>query len=207
MPNMGSVILRSALPTVDEGRVFARLLDEAQEGWFRAALGRKAGDLVSEAYQRPDNELSYLNVTFAEHDGRIIGMAAGYSKEAHHSFTNVLLEVTTGWLRYRLKVFSRISSRLLTFIDTIPAGDFYVRGLAVDAEHRGEGVGTLLLGALERSAQAAGSSRLALDVAAKNRKARRLYERVGMSAESESRKWFGLPNTNLIRMTKTLGRP
>lgn len=206
MRDMGGVILRSALSTVDEGRVFARLLDEAQEGWFRAALGRKAVDLVSEAYQRPDNELSYMNVIFAELDGRIIGMAAGYSAEAHRSFTNVLLEVTTGWLRYRLRVFTRISRRMLTFIDTIPMGDFYVRGLAVDAEHRCAGVGNLLLGALERSARAVGSSRLALDVAAKNGNARRLYERVGMSAEAESRKWVGLPNTNLIRMTKILSR-
>ena len=53
-------------------------------------------------------------------------------------------------------------------------------------------------------ARRAGSTRLALDVAAKNSNARRLYERLGMTAEAESRKWFGLPNTNLIRMTKPL---
>jgi len=196
------VTLRSAEPTVGEGRVFARLLDEAQEGWFRAALGQAAGDLVAEAYLRPNNELSYTHVTFAEHDGRIVGMAAGYSAESHRSFANVLLENTTGWLRLRLRVVVRISRRVLRFIDTIPGGDFYVRALAVDTERRGEGIGTLLLVSLERSAQAAGSRRLALDVAAKNRQARRLYERVGMSPETESRRWFGLPNTNLIRMTK-----
>ena len=179
-----------------------RLIDEAQDGWFRAALGRAAPDRIAEAYLRPDNELSYTNVTFAERDGEIVGMAAGYSAEAHRSFTNVLGDTTTGWLRFRLRAVARVSRRVLTFIDTIPDGEFYVRALAVDTEHRGAGIGTLLLGALEQSAQAAGSRRLALDVAASNRRARRLYERVGMSAEAESRRWFGLPDTNLIRMSK-----
>jgi ribosomal protein S18 acetylase RimI-like enzyme len=198
------VTLRSAVPAVDEGRAFARLLDEAQEGWFRAALGRAAPDHIVEAYLRPDNELSYTNVTFAERDGEILGMVAGYSAEAHRSFTNVLADSTTGWLRLRLRIVARVSRRVLTFIDTIPDGDFYVRALAVDTEHRGAGIGTLLLGSLGRSAQDAGSRRLALDVAAKNLRARRLYEREGMSAEAESRRWFGLPDTNLIRMTKVV---
>ena len=54
------------------------------------------------------------------------------------------------------------------------------------------------------NARDTGARRLALDVAAKNRDGRRFYERIGMTRESESRRWFGLPNTNVIRMTLPL---
>lgn len=198
------VRLRPAIPNVEEGRLFGEFLDEAQEGWFRAALGRRACDIIAQAYTEPAHELSSLYVTFAEREGRIVGMACGYSAEAHRAFTNQLLATATGWRRFRLVTFTRISQRVLRFIDTIPDGDFYVRALAVDPAHRGTGIGTLLMRRLEATARAAGSVRLALDVAAKNRRARRLYEHLGMTAEAESPKWLGLNNTNVIRMTKPL---
>lgn len=201
---MMDVSLRPGEPTVADGLAFARLLDEAQEGWFRAALGGRAAELVAVAYQRTNNELSYQNVVFAETGGSIVGMGAGYAAADQSKFDNALLDLSTGWRGYRLGVISRVSARVLDFLATIPKGDFYVRALAVDDRYRRQGLGTCLLEAIERRARDGGSLRLALDVAAKNREARRLYERVGMSAVAESRKWFGLPNTNLIRMVKPL---
>lgn len=198
------VSVRPAVADREEGRRFASLLDQAQEGWFRAALGRRATDIVSEAYIRPDHELSYVYVTFAETEGRIVGMASGYPADAHRGFTTRPLQMAAGWHRYRLAAMSRASRRVLRFIDTVPDGEFYVRALAVYPEHRGCGIGTLLMRSLEQTARATGSRRLALDVAARNRAARRLYERLGMIGEAESPRWFGLPNTNLIRMTKPL---
>jgi ribosomal protein S18 acetylase RimI-like enzyme len=198
------VSLRPAVPSVGEGRLFGQFLDVAQESWFRAALGRQACDIIAHAYIQSGHELSYQYVTFAEQEGRIVGMASGYTAEAHRDFTNELLAAAAGWRRYRLATFSRISRRLLRFIDTVPDGDFYVRALAVDPAHRGAGIGTLLMRSLEETARTAGSRRFALDVAAKNRTARRLYEHLGMTAEAESPKWFGLRNTNVIRMTKPL---
>lgn len=198
------VLLRPAVPSVEEGRLFGQFLDVAQESWFRAALGRRACDIIADAYTKPGHELSYEYVTFAEQEGQIVGMASGYSAEAHQDFTNQLLQTAAGWRRRRLAAFSRISRRLLMFIDTVPDGDFYVRALAVDAARRGAGIGTLLMHSLEETARATESRRFALDVAAKNRKARRLYEHLGMAAEAASPKWFGLPNTNVIRMTKAL---
>jgi ribosomal protein S18 acetylase RimI-like enzyme len=200
MDLMDGLTLRSASPTLDDAHAFAHLLDEAHEGWYRAALGNRFGDYVAEAYRQPRNELSYENVTFAVRGDQVVGMGAGYSAASKRSFTEVLPVVTTGWRRQRLRAVSRFSRRMLSFIDVVPEGDFYVRALAVDGGYRGGGIGTILLESLEDRARDAGSSRLALDVAAKNKRARQLYERVGMSAEAESRRWFGLPNTNVIRM-------
>ena len=89
-------------------------------------------------------------------------------------------------------------------IDTVPEGDFYVRALAVDPDHRGRGIGTRLLGFLEQQAVAAGTRRIALDVAMKNQRAQALYERQGFTIAGESPRFFGLPNTNVARMAKSL---
>jgi len=198
------ISLRPAAPTVEDGLVFSRLLDQAQEGYFRAMLGRRAGDIIARAFTQPSHDLSYQYVTLAEQGGRVVGMASGYTAEAHRHSTNKPLTAAAGWRRYRMAVFTRITRRIVRFIDTVPEGDFYVRAVAVESARRGAGIGTILIGSLEDTAQAAGSTRLALDVAAKNRSARRLYERLGMTAQAESPRWFGLPNTNLIRMTKPL---
>jgi ribosomal protein S18 acetylase RimI-like enzyme len=197
-------LLRPAAATVEDGLVFARLLDEAQEGMYRKVLGRQAGDTVARAYLEPGHDLSYQYVIFAEQDGRIVGMASGYTAETHRHFTDQILETASGWRRYRWAAFMRVARRVFQFIDTVPDGDFYVRALAVEPADRDAGIGTLLLESLEDNARAAESKRLALDVAAKNRNAQRLYKRLGMTAEAESPKWFRLPNTNLIRMVKTL---
>ncbi len=203
--NAGSarVSLRAADSTVEEGRVFARLLDQAQEGYYRAMLGRRAGDVIARAFTQPGHDLSHQCVTFAEQDGQIVGMASGYTAEDHRRFTDRPLRSAAG-RRLRVAAFIRLTRRMVQFMNAVPDGDFYVRAVAVEPAHRGAGIGTMLISSLEDTARAAGSARLALDVAAKNRHARKLYERLGMAAEAESRKWFGLPNTNLIRMTKPL---
>ena len=199
-----TILLRSAVPTLGDGFAFAELLDQAQQGVFRVALGRKANEIVAQAFLERGHDLSYENVTFAERGEQIVGMGSGYTAEAHRHFSGEPLEAAAGWRRYRFAAFAMLGRRLLRFMETIPDGDFYVRALAVDPAHRGAGIGTRLIGSLESTARAAGSTRLALDVAGKNRDGRRLYERLGMTAEAESPKWFGLPNTNAIRMTKPL---
>jgi hypothetical protein len=67
------ISLRPAAPTVEDGLVFSRLLDQAQEGYFRAMLGRRAGDIIARAFTRPSHDLSYQYVT------NVIGfLVAGY---------------------------------------------------------------------------------------------------------------------------------
>lgn len=171
---------------------------------YRQVLGRRAARIVAEVFTQPSHDLSYQHVTFAEATGGVVGMASGYTAEAHRNSTDRIRHTATGWRRYGWMAFNRLAARTLRFIDVVPEGDYYVRALAVDPSHRGTGVGTALFASLEGQARSCGSQRIALDVAAKNKKALRLYERLGMSAEAESQRWFYIPNTNLIRMTKPL---
>ena len=64
----------------------------------------------------------------------------------------------------------------------------YIEALAVLIEHRGKGVGSRLLADAEECAIAAGRSRLALHVLVTNKRARKLYERVGFRLWNRGRR-------------------
>ncbi len=78
-----SVTLRPAVATIDEGVLFARYLNVAADGAFRALLGRDFDRVIGEAYLSPGHDLSYENAVFAERSGRIAGMASGYTSQQH----------------------------------------------------------------------------------------------------------------------------
>ena len=202
--HMPSTTLRSANPTFDEGQLFANYLDQAAEGFFRFMLGRRAVDIIATVFTQPDHDLSYQHVTFVEQNAVIVGMVSGYTAEQHHLSSGSILEKAAGRYNLRFIVISTIFSPLLRIIDTIADGDFYLQAIAVDKEHRGESLGSILIDFIEGFAREAGSKRLSLDVSAKNENARIIYEHYGMTVESHWPKRLALPGLRLLRMTKTL---
>jgi ribosomal protein S18 acetylase RimI-like enzyme len=93
---------------------------------------------------------------------------------------------------------------VMRITDSIPDGDFYLQFIGVDKVLRGEGVGSILMDSFEERARASGSTRLSLDVSAKNEGARRFYERRGMKVESQWPKRLPIPGLKFYRMTKGL---
>ena len=93
---------------------------------------------------------------------------------------------------------------IMRIIDSIAHGDFYVQAIAVDTELRGDGVGSILMDSSEERAHTSGSTRLSLDVSAKNRGARRFYEHRGMNVESQWPTRLAIPVLKFYRMTKVL---
>jgi ribosomal protein S18 acetylase RimI-like enzyme len=202
--NRHSLKLRAANPILEEGLVCARYLDEAAEGFFRMMLGRRALEIVAKAYTRPDNNYSYRNVTFAEQNGRIVGMVLGFTAEEHRRFTDRPLKQAAGFPALRMRTVQLLTRPMLQVLKTIADGDFYLLSIAIDESMRGQGVGSTLLDSMEDRARGSGSTRLALDVAAKNERARRLYERRGMTVESQWPKRLPLRGLKLYRMTRSL---
>ncbi|MDJ0924589.1 MAG: GNAT family N-acetyltransferase [Acidimicrobiia bacterium] len=200
------ISLRHADPTLEDGLVFARLVDYAQEGMMRMKFGKHAGEVIARAFIQPGHDLCYSYVTFAERDGRILGTGSGYTGEEHRNHTDEVItaEAAASGRRWRQSLMEWLAQRPLRFMEVVPDGDFYLRALAVEPAYRGSGIGTQLLQRLEGEARRSGSKRLSLDVATKNRRGRQLYERFGFEVESESPRFFGLPRTNVARMVKTL---
>ncbi len=201
MENVGSILLRAAKPTFDEGLVFARYLGQAAEGFFRFMLGRRVADIVATAYIQPDHDLSYQNVTFAEHDKVIVGMALAYTAEQHRRSSDQPLKQAAGYRALRMNGVRLLLAPLWRILDTIDDRDFYLQAIATDKELRGEGIGSQLMDSIENQGVARGSARLSLDVSARNEGARRLYEHRGMTVESEWPRLKFIPRL-FVRMTK-----
>lgn len=198
------ITLRAGNPTFDEGLVFARYLDQAAEGFFRFLFGRKMTDVIATAYTEPDHDFSYQNVTFAEENGVVVGMVSGFTAEQHQRSSDWHLRQAAGRSALRFATVKFLCAPLWRFLDTINDGDFYLQAIAVKGQLRGQGVGSILIDAIEERAVACGSARLALDVAAKNEGARRLYEHRGMNIETQWPKRLSIPQFRILRMTKTL---
>ena len=196
--------LRPANPTLDDGLAFARYLDQAAEGFFRLMLGRRAGHIIATAFAQPDHDLSYQNVTFVERDNVIVGMVSGYTAAQHRRSSRQALKQAAGRRNLRMRIVLILFAPLMRIIDSIADGDFYLQAIGVDKELRGDGVGSVLMDCFEDRARTSGSTRLSLDVSAKNEGARRFYERRGMTVESQWPKHLPIPGLRFYRMTNTL---
>ena len=199
-----SIVLRAAKPTFDEGLVCGRYLDEAVEGFFRFMFGPRAAQIIAKAYTQPRHSFSFENATYAEHDKQIVGMALGFTAEQRRCFSDKPLKKAAGFPALRMRAMKILCAPLLRILKTIADGDFYLLAIAIDKELRGEGVGSALMDSIEERARASGSTRVSLDVAAKNEGARRLYERRGMTVESQWPKRLPIPGLRFYRMAKVL---
>lgn len=198
-----ATLLRPARPESGEGLLFARYLDEAAEGFFGFMLGPNSEGITASAFLEPGHALSYEHVMFAERDGMVVGMSLAYTGAEHRGFSDEPLKRAAGRSALRMKLVRILLAPLWRILDTVPEDDFYLHGIAVEPELRGAGVGSLLMDDVEARGQAAGSARLSLDVAARNKGARKLYGRRGMIESSEWPSSRFLP-TVFVRMTKGL---
>ncbi len=155
----GSVTVRPAAPSIDEGQSFARYLNVAADGAFRALLGKDYDRVIGEAYLSPGHDLSWETVVFAEESGQITGMASGYTSRQHQESSDEPLNRAAGYRMLRMAVFSVLGRGMKRFIKMVPEGDYYLQAVAVDDKHRGSGIGTTLLDHSENRARSAGSSR------------------------------------------------
>jgi len=199
-----SVTVRPAVATIDEGLLFAQHLNVAADGAFRVLLGRDYDRVIAEAYLSPGHDLSYETAVFAERSSRIAGMASGYTSQQHEQSSDEPLRRAAGFRMVRMAAFSVLGRGMKRFIKTVPDGDYYLLAVAVDDQHRGSGIGSMLLDYSEEAGRAAGCGRIVLDVAENNAGARQLYKRRGMTVEATSPSILRIPNTRAYRMIKPL---
>ncbi len=180
-------------------------LTKQPRGSFVLCSPRRAAHIIATAFAQPDHDLSYQNVTFAERDNVILAMFSGYTAEQHRRSSRLQpLKRAAGRRNIRMRIVLILFAPLMRITDSIADGDFYLQAIAVDKELRGDGVGSVLMDSFEERARASGSTRLSLDVSAKNEGARRFYERRGMTVESQWPKRLPIPGLKFYRMTKAL---
>jgi len=102
-----------------------------------------------------------------------------------------------------MRIMAMLMARQQWFLGSYGPGDFYVQGLAVDEDHRRQGIGSALMDATEVRARASGGKRLLLNVEAKNEAVRGLYGSRGMIGAAGWPKLPCIPSF-VLRMAKPL---
>ena len=198
------IVIRAANPTYDEGLSCGHYLNEAAEGFFRFMLGRQFAQIIAKAYTHPNHSYSFQNVSFAIYDKHIIGMALGFTSDQYRLFSDRPLKEAAGYRNLRMTVVKILCAPMLRIVETIADGDFYLLAMAIDKDFRGKGVGSALMNSIKERARTNGSTRLSLDVSDNNKHARRLYEKWGMTIESQWPKRLPLAGLRFYRMAKFL---
>jgi GNAT superfamily N-acetyltransferase len=194
------LVIRAAEPTAEDGAYYGRSLDDIAPG-FRYTVGRRAADVIAQAFTRPGHCLSHEHAFFGVLAGEVVGVTAGYTAPEHRASDPVLRQTLAdiGVPRPR----AAMLAKWVRYFGPNADDEYYLWLLYVVEEYRGQGIGAALMDFMEDRARDRGAVRLCLDADARNEATRRFYERRGMSVESE---WPNLPlvPAQVVRLTKAL---
>ncbi|MFE0089218.1 GNAT family N-acetyltransferase [Streptomyces sp. NPDC058991] len=174
--NHGPVV-RRGVPGGTEGQV-AELYWEAFGRKLAPALGpSESGRAFIAAHLNHDRGVVALS------GDRVVGVA-GYRLSGRALTGGGVQEVLSAYGLFR--GLPRLA--VLALLERSPAaGELVMDGIAVDAAHRGKGIGSLLLREIGAVAAENGCHRVRLDVIDANPRARALYERHGFTAHRTER--------------------
>lgn len=180
----------------EDADVLARLTDMAGHGlpshlWAEeAAAGEPALEAGRRRIERVEGNFSYRNAWVIEVDGAVAAGLIGYRQPEPYSLDGI-------------KTFPLVVQPLVR-LEAFAPGSWYVNVLAVLPEHRGKGLGSLLLADAERRAHEVGARSLSLIVASENPNALRLYEHLGyrLFARRPVVGFPGLQGGDWVLMTK-----
>lgn len=198
-----AILIRKGKPDLEEGLVFARLVDEASEGFFRSILGVKTYEIIADAYVKSNNEYSFEQATMMEYKSQIVGMVSGYTAAEKKGFGKNILSRFPGGAKRRIMIFSVVGRILTRFLGPRGNEDFYLQSIAVSSHMRGKGLGQRLMKHCGEVALKKGSKTLSLDVSSKNENAIKSYKNFGMEVFSHWPNFLKLPPV-FTRMVKEL---
>ena len=140
------------------------------ENAMKNYCGEEYMTLLTRIAESEDSQYSYHNTFVAEIDGKVAGAVIGYDGARLHE-----LRATTYSIIYNELW------RTPSIPDETEAGEFYLDTLAVLPEHRGLGIGRMLITAIRDKAFATGHSRVGLIVDFDNPRAESLYTSLGFA--------------------------
>jgi ribosomal protein S18 acetylase RimI-like enzyme len=162
---MTKVTIRPARP--EDSATIAQLFLISSDGlaeyiWSKVAEpGETALEASTRRYAREGVAFSYQNCVLAEDNRAVVGMAQSFPMDADPGAEPEADPV------------------LRPYAELEDYGSLYLSGIALFAEHRGRGIGTRLMAAIDERARAMGRPRVSLICFERNEGAMRLYRRLG----------------------------
>lgn len=144
----------------------ARLYSISSDGvadyiWTQLARpGEDILDVGRRRYEREDTLFSYRNCTVVDVDGKVAGMLVAFPMHVDPDATET-------------------DPVLAPYSELEEDNSYYICGMALFPEYRGQGIGTELLALAEAHARDKGFDKLSLIVFEQNAGAKKLYERSG----------------------------
>jgi ribosomal protein S18 acetylase RimI-like enzyme len=164
----------------------ARLLLLSAEQLLPALFGPGISTALEDMAAGGGTLFSHRHAWIAEEEGSTRGMLLGYTgaaKRAQDPLTGLVL------VRHlKIDMVRRLGPllRMQSTIGRIGADEYYISNVAVFPDHRGRGIGAMLIARAGAEARSAGSRAVVLDVEIDNPDAQRLYERLGFRVVSET---------------------
>jgi ribosomal protein S18 acetylase RimI-like enzyme len=158
----------------EDAREIAKLIEISSDGvalieWAEAAAeeGVEPLDIGERTYRNPAGDYSWRNCTIVEKDGKVVGMLLAFAMpEAAPR------DVTQRPTKDDANVFA-------PYMYLEEPDSWYICGVALYPEHRGQGIGTRLMKLANDQARQNGFKTLSLVAFAQNESSVRLYERLG----------------------------
>ena len=176
------ISIRSARP--QEAGQLAVLMDMAGEGipsylWSRMAeTDEEPLEVGARRVGREEGGFSYRNAHVAEVNEEIAGLLVGYRLDDPYELGS-------------LDDYPQVV-RPLVELEAMAPGSWYVNAVAVSADHRRRGIGTMLMDHAVKLARQTGATQISLIVAEENRGAVELYRKLGYQ-DRASRPVVGFP--------------
>ncbi|MFM7423424.1 MAG: GNAT family N-acetyltransferase, partial [Elainella sp.] len=155
----------------------AQLIYASAPEMFELLFGQSAVQTIQDLVVRSHNRLSHRHVQIAAAGELVIGIATllpATALQDNADYDSVL----NVWARLRRQLaMGLILNRVLE--QNYPADSFYIANLAVQANYRGQGIGSQLLQHCLAQARSAGANQVFISVDIHNPRAQKLYESLG----------------------------
>ncbi len=174
---MDNIIIRKG--GTEDAQDFSQLILLSAATFFPSIFASNTEEIMRKIFQQPGNLFSFEHSYFIEVNNKIAGMALGYNweqKRREELYTGLLLVKYLKW-SFITRIFYLFKARGI--VGKISENEYYLSNIAVYPEFRALGLGTKLFSEIKRESDKTGANKIVLDVETNNKRAIKLYEKLG----------------------------
>lgn len=174
---MNNIIIRKG--RTEDSQDFSQLILLSAATFFPSIFASNTEEVMRKIFQQLGNLFSFEHSYFIEVNDEIAGMALGYNweqKRREELHTGLLLVKYLKW-SFFTRIFYLLKAQGI--VGKVSENEYYLSNIAVYPEFRALGLGTKLFSEIKRESEKTGVNKIVLDVETNNKRAVKLYERLG----------------------------